>query len=468
MQTIQGQSTAGGAGDRGHGNVLKIQVVSEDERQRFDDLLGAYHYLGETRPVGDFLRQAAVLDGQWVGLLAWGSACYALKPRDSYIGWTATQRAERQKLVVQNRRFLLLGEKGAHPNLASRILGAAVKALPEQWLAHFHYAPLLAETFTDIESFHGTCYKASGWEPLGQSQGFSRHRADFYVPHDRPKKLWVKKLRKNALDLLKAPELPEAQRQGGMSSAHGVMPLKAAQIESLYEMFFRVKDPRAKNSRFRLAPVLTIVAMALLSGYRDISQIHRFGQRLKQDQRRRLGLPRKDGKSFWQVPSYNVYYNLLRQLDITAFAQTLSAWLRAHQGTLPASLAMDGKMVRDTIGIVSLVDHENGVPQAMACISVKEGEGDRGELKMAQKLVMELPDLNDKLVTGDALHTQTATAQAIVAQGGDFLLQLKGNQKTAREAAARGMADLSPLFRRTKKRMAGSPSAKSRSVPSIP
>jgi hypothetical protein len=140
----------------------------------------------------------AILDGEWVGLLAWGSACYALKDRDQYIGWTPTLRAERQKLVVQNRRFLLLREKGEEPNLTSRILGASVQALPEQWLAYFGYVPLLAETFTDLEAFAGTSYKAAGWIPLGRTKGFSRHRADFFVPNDRPKKLWVKPLRKNA------------------------------------------------------------------------------------------------------------------------------------------------------------------------------------------------------------------------------------------------------------------------------
>lgn len=148
---------------KGNGNALRIEVIQPEDQKRFDRLLGKYHYLGETRPVGDFLRQVAILDGQWVGLLAWGSACYALNDRDAYIGWTPTLRAERQKLIVQNRRFLLLGDKGEHPNLASRILGAAVKALPEQWQAYFDYVPLLAETFTDLESFHGTCYKGGDY-----------------------------------------------------------------------------------------------------------------------------------------------------------------------------------------------------------------------------------------------------------------------------------------------------------------
>jgi hypothetical protein len=151
---------------------LEVRILTtKKDAKRFDELLGEYHYLGETRPVGDFLRQVAVRDGEWVGLLAWGSACYALKDRDKYIGWTPTQRAERQKLVVQNRRFLIPGKKGHQPNLASQILGAAVRALPDQWMEQFGYTPLLAETFTDMEAYKGTCYKASGWKPLGIQSG---------------------------------------------------------------------------------------------------------------------------------------------------------------------------------------------------------------------------------------------------------------------------------------------------------
>lgn len=446
MKTVPRKLQRRGVREDSHENTLRIEVVRPEQEKRFDQLLGQYHYLGETHPVGDFLRQVAIWNGEWVGLLAWGSACYALKDRDAYIGWTPTLRAERQKLVVQNRRFALLCEKGSAPNLASRILGAALKALPEQWEAYFGYVPLLAETFTDMEAFEGTCYKAAGWEPLGRTRGFSRHRADFFVPNARPKKLWVKKLRNNALDLLRAPELPPAHRTGAGSNAHGVMPLRQAQMESLHERLCRVRDPRTANRVFHIGAVLAIVCMALLSGHRDVSQIVRFGWRLTQAQRKSLGLPRKGAKRFWRVPGYKVYYNLLSKLDPEVLAEALSEWLRTHRGSLPVSLALDGKMVRETIGLVCLVDHESGVPHAMACMSMKEGEGDRCELKTAQKLVQALPDLNHQLVTADALHCQAATAQAIVIKGGDFLLQVKDNQKTVRALAEAGLANLPPLL----------------------
>lgn len=438
--------------DQSRNPPLNIEIVrSREGKKHFDRILEREHYLGEGRPVGDYLRQVAVREGEWVGLLTWGAACYALKDRDEYIGWTPTLRAERQKLIVQNRRFLLLSEAGSEPNLASQVLGAAVRTLPLQWQECFGYEPLAAETFTDIEAFKGTCYRAAGWIPIGMSKGYSRHRADFYVPNKHPKKLWIKPLRTQAFETLCAAELPEVCRGGAQSNAHGVLPLKTCEIESLHEALCRTADPRGKNRTFSLGAVLSIVAMAMLSGHRDISAIQRFGQRLTQPQRKALGLPRKKGAKFIKTPGYKVYYNLLAQLDTDAFAQVLSGWLSEKEGSLPGALALDGKMVRDTIGVVSLVDTETGTPRAMRPMSMKEGEGERCEIKAAQRLIKSQSDLSGQLVSADALHAQHRTVQAVVERGGNYLVQIKNNQKTIRKTLEKKARQFPPLFAEAKK-----------------
>lgn len=346
------------------------------DQKRFDELLGDLHYLGSARPVGDFLRQAVVRGGEWVGLLAWGPACYALKDRDEWIGWHSAQRAQRLKLIVQNRRFLLLHERGAEPNLASKALAAALRALPEQWEKRFGYRPLLAETFTDIERFHGTCYKANGWIGAGESQGFSRDALDFYVPHGHIKRLWLKPLVANARELLCAQRLPEALAAGACSNAHGVMPLKEMQLRSLMEALQTIPDPRARNSRFRLGSVLGITAMALLCGCRQIAEIHRFASRLTQKQRSKIGLPLKRGKgAFREIPGYHVFYQLLRSIEPGQMAAVLTQWLRQQAGSLPGALAMDGKFIGDTVGVLTLAGHETGAPEAMAHCSKKKAPG---------------------------------------------------------------------------------------------
>ena len=429
------------------GKSLDIKVIGKKELKRFKELAGKFHYMGEGHAGGDTMRMVVESDGEWIALFLWGSAAYRLKDRETFIGWSEPQRALRQKLMVQNRRFVLLVDRGAHPNLASRILGQMIRELPSLWLKRFGYEPLLAETFSDIEVREGTCYKASGWLALGKTKGYSRHRADFYVPNDRPKKLWIRELRKDACALLRSPQLPSECMKGAQSDADGVLPLKMSQIESLHKMLSKVKDPRAGNSVFHIGAMLSIVAMAVLSGHRNIVQIVRFADRIKMQHRIALGLPRfKKGSSYRKVPSYSAIYNLLRQLDVDAFSERLSLWLQQHTGNLPAALALDGKFIRDTVGIVCLADHETGVPRAMIKASKKEGEGKDCELKAAQRMIRREKDLSNTVITADALHCQRETARDIVSRGGEFIIQAKGNQKTVQKQAALKTKDLSPFL----------------------
>jgi hypothetical protein len=410
------------------GFSMVVRVPWDEEVQWFDGLLATHHYLGAGRSVGDYLRQVVELDGKAAALLVWGPACYALKDRDLWISWSASQRLERLKLIVQNRRFLVLSPKGESPNLASQAMGAALRALPEQWREHFGYRPLLAESFTDPEAYAGTCYKASNWEAVGYSVGYSRHRADFYIPNDRPKRLWLRPLAPDARQLLRSIQVPGDCRAGLVAAPSGTLPVNAKQQDSLLDVFRKGPDPRDSNTRYRIGPVLTLIAMALLAGRREIAEIARFATTLTQPQRRRLRLPLKKGtRAFYKVPGYGVFYQVLTRMDPEAFATLLNDWLKSRTGTLPQALALDGKMIRDHIGLLTLAQHEDGAPQAVAVYDQKEGTP-RCEQTAAATLLEKLPALDGKIITGDPLHCQRQHAQSIVEKGGDYLFQIKGNQ----------------------------------------
>jgi hypothetical protein len=396
--------------------------------------------LQASRPVGDYLRQVVLRDGEWVGLLAWGACSFALQDRDEWIGWTRPLRAARQKLLVQNRRFLVPGKR-REANLASQVLGAAVKALPEQWMNRFGYSPVLAETFTDIELFEGTCYRAAGWIPIGQTKGYRRHRADFYRFHNRPKKLWVRPLGRlkgaQVRDILCGP-LPDVCRAGAESSASGLLPIPEPQLYSLRAALQKVGDPRRNNRRFRCGTVLCIIAMAILSGSRNVSEIHRFGQRLKPKHRAKLGLPRdKKHPKLFEAPAYGVYYNLLSRISLEEFANVLTEWLQAGRGKLPTALAMDGKMIRNLIGVLSISEHETGVPVAIAVQTEKKGDGAHCELEVAKlTLTKQAHILDGSLLSSDALHTHKVNAINVNDAGGDYLFQVRDNRRKLRKLAS--------------------------------
>jgi hypothetical protein len=433
------------------GQTLRVELCPDDQLARFKATMHERHYLGAPRQVGDYLRQIVrTPKGDVVALLEWGPASYALKERDRHIGWTPIQRREWLKLIVQNRRYLLLADKGVAPNLASKTLAAALRALPGQWEQTHGYRPLMAETFTDPARFEGTAYKASNWQPLGASAGYSRHRADYYQPNQSPKNLWIYPLRPDAAKLLRAPAPGKTRARAKTRAPSGSLPISNKHMLSLHELFGQVRDPRAKNTIFKIRPVLSIIAMAILAGRRDIAQIQRFGQSLKQAQRQAIGLPRKKDTQFWRVPDYNVYYHLLARIDNEAFAALLSTWLRERAGELPAALAMDGKMIRDHIGVLTLATHEDNTPQACAIYDKKEGTK-RCEMKAAQALLEKTPDLEGKIITADALHCQRQTARLITGRGGDYVLQIKENQGGLYAHAQTKLATRPPFFRKPTK-----------------
>ena len=181
--------------------------------------------------------------------------------------------------------------------------------------------------------------------------------------------------------------------------------------------------------------MLSIVVMAMMGGANSVKAIWRFGERLTMAQRRKLCLRHdKDrfGKplaAYFKVPSYVTFYKFLKKLDLVDFGERLSAWLREQEGTLPRRLALDGKFVKEVMGVVSMVDCETGAPVAVVSSRRKEGTVGECELPKGQKLIRD-QDLMNAIVCADALHGQQDTARAILDANGDYLLQIKSNQKT--------------------------------------
>jgi len=69
---------------------------------------------------------------------------------------------------------------------------------------------LVVETFVDPDQFNGTVYTAQGWQELGLTDGWGRHRRDYYVQHDKPKRLFVRELAPHARRSLQAEHLKPA------------------------------------------------------------------------------------------------------------------------------------------------------------------------------------------------------------------------------------------------------------------
>lgn len=422
--------------------VLEIHIAaSAQDWRKAKEALGREHGLGAGGEAGDRLCQLVMEDGKLAAVLVWCAAAWHLKDRDEAVGWDAVTRSERLKLVVQLRRFLVL-EEARRPNLASQCLGLGLRELTAQWELEHGYRPLLAESFSDPESHAVTVYKATNWIRAGTTKGFSQDHTDFYLPNGRPKKLWLKKLDPNAYVLMCARELPEACRGALVGRGGARSPLKLAPLKSLRDAFLEVPDPRrAQSRRHPLSAMLTLIALGLLMGARDVSAIWSKVACLSQSQRDRIGLRVRHKESgLLKMPGYDALNDLLNAIDPAAYAKALTAWLQANSGLLPRSLAIDGKTVGDgTCGmIITLCHHENGRPVAMAPAS---GKKEDCEVPVARALLADpLVALENAVVSADPLHNKHDTARVIVEKGGDYLIGTKKNTTKRMEGAARALA----------------------------
>lgn len=145
------------------------------------------------------------------------------------------------------------------------------------------------------------------------------------------------------------------------------------------------------------------------------------------------------------MPGYDALNDLLNAIDPAAYARALTAFLQAHAGLLPRSLALDGKSVGDgKCGmIVTLCRHEDGRPVAMA---VARGKKEDCEVSEGRALLADpAVQLADALVTADPLHNKQATVDVILNKGGDYVLATKENTSRRLAGAKEALRD-TPLL----------------------
>jgi hypothetical protein len=408
---------------------VQVRLLSTSkDKSRARRLLGQHHYLGDVRAVGEQLWYAVTAGSIWLGVLVFCAASRRLRARDQWIGWSEEQRRRRLPLVVNNCRFLLLPDK-TFPNLASRSLSLCLHRLSADWHARYGHPVVLVETFVDPEQFCGTVYSASGWQELGQTDGFGRVRRDFYVEHHKPKRLFARELCKNARRSLQAdrlkPTLAPVEAKTRPRCTQSV-----AEIRSLIQHLQRLPDYRR---RIGIYPLWTLVAIAVLAhlcgaprGQKDLAK---FAKGMSQAQRRALGVRRQpDG---YPAPSQPTFCRLMKHLDDEALEKVILQTQEQIRGPAPAHelIVLDGKQPKHGSGhsVLTAVSVPSQYYLGSALVDTKTNE-----IPVARQLFKKL-NLDGRKVSLDALHTQDHTARDLVLQhGADYLLTVKDNQPTVR------------------------------------
>jgi len=197
-------------------------------------------------------------------------------------------------------------------------------------------------------------------------------------------------------------------------------------IGSLYERFQRLTDSRdARGLRYPLEMVLTLVVLGKLCGEDRPSGIAEWATHRARLLVEALELGRES------MPHHSTYRRIFEEvIDANELDEMVGAYLAGNQKVgRQVVLAIDGKVLRG-----SVADDQKGM-HLLAAYLPDEGivlmqmpvDSHENEIPVAPKLLKCL-DLREKVVIGDALHTQRAVSLQIVVSGGDYIWFAKGNQ----------------------------------------
>ncbi len=217
---------------------------------------------------------------------------------------------------------------------------------------------------------------------------------------------------------------PSTARSGHRVSAGG-----------LFELLEQLPDPRRRRGvRHRLVGLVAVALTAVLAGARSYAAIGEWAADLTPAQRLRVGLTRE------HPPDASTFRRVLTRLDAAVVDRLIGAFLWTRTATVAGRrvIAIDGKTVRGARTpaiaaphLIAVFDHASGTVLGQLATAVKSNE-----IPTVQTILAWF-DLTGVVVTVDAMHTQTDTAETIIAGGGDYVFTVKRNQPTLHAACKR-------------------------------
>ncbi len=160
---------------------IQVKVASDKaDVALWNELVDRHHYLGYRHPIGAALKYFITSNTptrKILGCLQFSSSVWHLADRDNWIGWQTTDREKRLNLIINNTRFLILPWVKVK-NLASHALSIVTHQIADDWDQAHAYRPVLIETFVDTSQYHGSCYRAANWLPIGETSGKDWQKAD--------------------------------------------------------------------------------------------------------------------------------------------------------------------------------------------------------------------------------------------------------------------------------------------------
>lgn len=196
--------------------------------------------------------------------------------------------------------------------------------------------------------------------------------------------------------------------------------------QSLIKYFRAVDDPRIERSkRHLLIDIIIITLLAVICGANGWVGVATFGQAKYDWLKTFLELPNG-------IPSHDTFGDVFARLNPEQLQQCFLGWVRSvSQLTQAEVIAIDGKTLRrsydkgDNKGAIHMVSA--WASHNRLVLGQRKVDEKSNEITAIPELLKVL-SIAGCIITIDAMGTQTAIAQQIITQKGDYVLALKGNQ----------------------------------------
>ncbi len=200
-------------------------------------------------------------------------------------------------------------------------------------------------------------------------------------------------------------------------------------MEKLLQWMECIEDVRQeKKVRHKFKDILVIVMFATLADADDWVEIAEFAEVYEDYLKKYISL--ENG-----VPSHDTIQRVMGMVSPEALQQLYIKWqglLDSGEGeALKKIVCIDGKTMRGNknkgekpLHIVSAWSKEDGFCMGQRAVMEKSNE------ITAIPLLLETIQIKGNIITTDAMGTQTAIAEKIKSRRADYVLAVKGNQKT--------------------------------------
>jgi predicted transposase YbfD/YdcC len=202
----------------------------------------------------------------------------------------------------------------------------------------------------------------------------------------------------------------------------------AARSQYLLDLLAQVPDPRKRRGRrHALAGLLAVGIAAVIAGARSFAAIGEWAADAGTEVLAGLGAARGPAEE-------STFRRVFALVSPDVLDRVLGAWLhtRAVQAGGRLVIAIDGKTVRGAKSKEGKAPHlvaalAHGIGAVLGQVAVEEKSN---EIPAVRDLLKAFASLTSAVITIDAMHTQSDTAQVILGRGADYLMTVKANMPT--------------------------------------